>query len=89
MRLEVKSCEVSDLLSLDSVSKTFAGVFPRSLESKYRILSPSLSKISDASLIALSILRQDENLENEAIEVSEEQEEWIKSSFRYKVAALR
>ena len=34
-------------------------------------------------------LRQDENSENEGAEVSEEQEEWLKSSFRCDIAAFR
>ena len=45
-----------------------------------------MSKIADASLIACSILRQDEKSEHEVVE---EQEEWLKSSFRCEVVAFR
>ena len=72
MQLEAKSCEVSDSSSFDLVSKTFDEFLSRSLESKLRVWSASLSKISDASLIALSDRRQDENSENEVAAVLEE-----------------
>ena len=78
MWLEVKSCEVSDFLSLNSVSKNFTEVLTSSLESKWRIWSDSLSEIADASLIEFSIRRKDENSENEVVDVLEYQDEWLK-----------
>ena len=72
MRLEIKSIEVSDSFSFNSVSKAFTEVLLRPIEPKCRIWTISLSKIADASLIVFSVRRQDENSENEVAEVSEE-----------------